>query len=248
MDQKNWRPIEEGKWIPMDKALVAALPKTRKYTLLEAAFSYQLDLSSDDREILSYRAYARIWGWALSKTINFIKNTHGTKTETPKDTHNTVKFKFIKPTEKSKEHTGKKSQVIPKNTPNKHNKEDINIKPIRDRNRSLPAMSFAEYSNAVTIDEKTKTTIDYFLQKYRTHRKEEHPRLKKNQWEAVIKNLFVCFDEKTVEKFSLSIDDLQLMIDRYFETAFRPGCNYSIIHFNNDPIKLRRMYETVNKR
>src|SRR4030042_5422124 len=252
LNSMKWREMDKGNWVPMDKALVDALPTKRPYTLLEAVFSYQVDLSSS--EIKSYRGYAKIWCWSLTKTVYFLKNAQSTKTEAAKDTHNTVKFSFIKPSEKSKEHSGDNSQTHPEDTPNKHNKKDINTKPIRDTYRPIlkdignnphtgKEMSFAEYLQTTTIEDKTKTVIEFYLKAYRTHMKKEHPRLKRNQWIAVIRTLFVCIDEKKGEHFDLSIDDLQRMIDRYFTTKFQQGCNYSIIHFNLNPIKLRRRHE-----
>ena len=243
--------MNEGNWIAMDKALLDALPKKRQYTLIEAAFSHQVDLFSGKTK--SYRGYAKIWGWSVTKTVYFLKNAQSTKTETAKDTHNTVKFRFIKPPDKSKEHAGKKARITAENTPNKHNKDNINTKPIRDGLKSIgntpntgKAMSLSEYSKITPVDHMTKTAIEYFLSAYRTHRKEEHPNLKGGQWKTVIRMLFTCLDEKTGEGFDLSLDELQRMIDKYFTTDFRQGCNYSIIHFNNNGIKIRRMYETTN--
>ncbi|MBI5741356.1 MAG: hypothetical protein HZA16_11650 [Nitrospirae bacterium] len=62
--------MKEGNWIPMDKSLVAALPKTRPYTLIEAAFSYQLDLNNGT--VKAFREYERVWGWSFKKVMNFI--------------------------------------------------------------------------------------------------------------------------------------------------------------------------------
>lgn len=238
----------------MDKALLAALPTSRPYTLIEAAFSYQVDLFSGRTK--SRRGYAKIWGWSLTKTIYFLKNTQSTKTESPKDTHNTVKFRFIEPVPESKRRSGNKAQYKAENTPNKHNKDNINTKPIRDtfglivkgigssRNAGK-AMSFAEYSKTIRVDESTNAAIEYYISAYRIHRNEDHPKLKEHQWQGVIRRVFRCYDEKTGERFDLSPDEVKRMMDRYFTTDFQQGCNYSIIHFNNDRIKIRRMYEVA---
>jgi hypothetical protein len=87
--------MDKGNWIPMDKSLTAALPVKRPYTLIEAVFSYQVDM--DNGTIRGFRDYARIWGWSLNKAIGFIRDKQGTKTEQARDTHGTVKFRFINP-------------------------------------------------------------------------------------------------------------------------------------------------------
>lgn len=87
----------------MDKSLTKALPRKRPYTLIEAVFSYQVDM--DNGTIKTFREYARIWGWSKNKVIGFIRNEQGTKTDQPKDTHGTVKFRFVKPRQRSKGQT-----------------------------------------------------------------------------------------------------------------------------------------------
>jgi hypothetical protein len=85
--------MQKGNWMPIDKDLVNALPKKRPYTLLEAAFSYQLDL--DNTTVKGFRDYERLWQWSYSKTANFIKNQQGTKTEEAMNTKGLIKFRFI---------------------------------------------------------------------------------------------------------------------------------------------------------
>lgn len=93
----------------MDKALAAALPRKRPYTLIEAAFSYQLDLNNG--KCRSFRAYSRIWGWTLKKVIGFIRNTQGTKTEQARNTQETVKFSWVNLLQGSRIQAGDKQET-----------------------------------------------------------------------------------------------------------------------------------------
>jgi hypothetical protein len=111
----------------MDLSLVSALPRKRPYTLIEAVFSYQVDIFHGTKK--GYREYARIWGWSLKKTFGFIRNEQGTKTEQARNTQETVKFKFIKLSEDSKKQAGDKQETNREqagNTTNK-NKKDKHI-------------------------------------------------------------------------------------------------------------------------
>jgi hypothetical protein len=110
---------------------------------------------------------------------------------------------------------------------------------------SIP-LSFKEYKETTPLNADTIEVIEYFLEQYKRCQGEKHPNLKPQQWERVVATLFFCHDDALDGKsFDLDVETLQIMIDRYFETAFQEGCNYSIIHFNNSEIKLRRLYEVA---
>lgn len=107
------------------------------------------------------------------------------------------------------------------------------------------ALSFKEYKKKYPINEETIEGIQYFLKKFKRHRFEEHPNLKPWQWDAVVKTLFLSYDENLQKFDDLDLDSLKAMINKYFIIEFQDGCNYSIIHFNNDGVKVRRMYEVA---
>ena len=66
--------MRDGGWIPMDKHLSRYLPKTRKYTKIEAAFSVQLDIDRDAD--VSVQGYAELWDWNRGTVQRFLKG-HG---------------------------------------------------------------------------------------------------------------------------------------------------------------------------
>ena len=99
------------------------------------------------------------------------------------------------------------------------------------------AISFKEYCKRCPVKESEEAeVIKYFLNAYKKSIGVEHPRLKPEQWRSVVDS--ILFDD-------FSLDALEAMIDKYFETNFQEGCNYSILHFNNDGVKMRRMYEVA---
>lgn len=83
----------------MDKSLVMALPKKRPYSLVEAVFSYQVDL--DKSTVKSEREYARIWNWSRSKVRATLRTN---KVTTPDATKRPVEFRFIEQLRENKDH------------------------------------------------------------------------------------------------------------------------------------------------
>ncbi|MCK5506279.1 MAG: hypothetical protein KAJ10_14030 [Thermodesulfovibrionia bacterium] len=108
-DQYNTR-YQDGNWVPIDKTLLKALPKSRKYEPVEAVLSYQVDVNNNT--VQSYRAYSRIWGWSVNRVINFIKNKRVTVSEHPKNTRETVKFRIFGESGRSKRHLNDKGKAI----------------------------------------------------------------------------------------------------------------------------------------
>jgi len=105
-----------------------------------------------------------------------------------------------------------------------------------------PFISFNEYRQRYPVDEDKAGGITYFLTAYRKHRGSDHPNLNPEQWKSVVDTLLDVTDSQKKNK-SLTLDELKELIDRYFEIVFRDGSNYSILHFNNPGVKMRRYYE-----
>lgn len=94
----------------------------------------------------------------------------------------------------------------------------------------------------ITIDRDVIDSVQFFLNEYKKHIGKDHPLLKLAQWQAVINTIFVCEDEEG-RYFDIESEILQSMIEGYFKIDFQEGCNYSILHFNSDGVKIRRMFE-----
>jgi len=58
--------------VKLDKSLIYSLPKNRTYTMLEAMFSYSVDI--DNGNIGSLNGYAKLWGWSRWKVKKFIED------------------------------------------------------------------------------------------------------------------------------------------------------------------------------
>jgi hypothetical protein len=76
--------MKSGGWIPLDKGLVAELPKDRPYTNIEAVFSMQLDYDNDNEITVS--GYADLWQWSRAKVRRFMEKM-GIKLRYPEDTN-----------------------------------------------------------------------------------------------------------------------------------------------------------------
>jgi hypothetical protein len=64
----------QGLWVPVHKGFREFLPKNRKYTEMEAAFSVQLDFTEDNT--VTVAGYASQWGWSRDKVKGFLAR-HG---------------------------------------------------------------------------------------------------------------------------------------------------------------------------
>ena len=62
--------MQLGNWVPIDKRLVKFLPKSRKYTEMEAAFSLSIDY--DNQNNVTVSGYSKLWGWSRTKVNNFL--------------------------------------------------------------------------------------------------------------------------------------------------------------------------------
>ena len=84
----------------------------------------------------------------------------------------------------------------------------------------------------------TVEVVTYYLDYYYDVYGIEHPRLKDEQWQRVVNNLF------SVDEYDLSEMDLKNMIEQHFKTEY-DNCDYNILHFISDGVMLNRMYEVA---
>lgn len=62
--------MKDGNWIALHKELVHFLPHGRPYTLLEAMFSYTIDV--DNGKVGTISGYSKLWTWDRKKVRKFI--------------------------------------------------------------------------------------------------------------------------------------------------------------------------------
>lgn len=111
------------------------------------------------------------------------------------------------------------------------------------------SLSFLEYKNEFSIREDAIEAIEHYLSLYRQYVGKEHPRLKEAQWDRVVEDLFYVVNEDTGQGFDLDLDlddsILMDMMDQHFNTTYK-NCDYNILHFMIDSIRIRRMYEVAS--
>ncbi len=131
--------MDKGNWVPMDKTLVAALPKRRPYSLIEAVFSYQVDL--DKGTVKGERAYSRIWSWSRTRVRAFLyqqKTTHDTSKRP-------LQFRFVqqlqRPKDQQQNHHPDQEKTTTNNpnpsNPNPSKEKDKGTRPSGTRSTSL---------------------------------------------------------------------------------------------------------------
>lgn len=113
------------------------------------------------------------------------------------------------------------------------------------KEKTSVSLSYAQFKKRNEVEEDKDEGIGYFLKKYKLHMGTNHPNLTPKQWERIIDSLFCCYDEHYEKSFDIGLEHLKAMIDKYFTVKFKAGCNYSLIHFNNSGVKIRRMFEVA---
>lgn len=63
--------MKNGNWIALHKELRYFLPSGGEYTILEAMFSYTLDVDNGKEGTIS--GYSKLWGWSRTKVRKFIE-------------------------------------------------------------------------------------------------------------------------------------------------------------------------------
>jgi hypothetical protein len=63
--------MKDGNWIALHKELRYFLPSGREYTILEAMFSYTIDIDNGRDGTVS--GYSKLWGWSRTKVRKFIE-------------------------------------------------------------------------------------------------------------------------------------------------------------------------------
>ncbi len=103
-------------------------------------------------------------------------------------------------------------------------------------------LSYEEFSEEYEVDEEADEVIRYFLQKRKGYALPEYRKARPETWSRLCRTLF-CADDHFTVSHDFDADTMILLIDKYFQTRFWRGCDYSIFHFNSPGVKMRRMYE-----
>ena len=64
--------MKNGNWVPMSKAYIKFLPKSREYTKLEAGFSVQVDY--DCNNTVTVAGYSALWMWSRKRVSKFLED------------------------------------------------------------------------------------------------------------------------------------------------------------------------------
>ena len=107
----------------------------------------------------------------------------------------------------------------------KSNKGTLERTSVRDRTYTFPTF--------LSLDADVAHAIQYYRRKYQDYRKDEHPNLKREQWERVV---------DTFTSRALPANSWREIIDRHFVTDY-DDCDYNILHFITEGVLKHRMYE-----
>jgi len=145
-------------------------------------------------------------------------------------------------TEKTKERNCENKVSLTETTTETTSKttlKDIRVLPGATRNSPI---SYDEY-NFTSADK--KEIVAYYIKTYSNYMNKQHPKLKPSQWKRVDSGLESIYNKEIDVSFdSPEVDEWKQMIDKHFETEYE-NCDYNILHFITDGVKIKRMYETI---
>lgn len=118
----------------------------------------------------------------------------------------------------------------------KNTLKDIRVLPGATRDSPI---SCDEYN--FTSDDK-KEIVSYYMEMYEHHTGQSHPKLKPSQWERVDDGLNKIDNVELGMEYIPDVNVWKDVIDQHFATNYN-SCDYNILHFIEDGIKVRRMYE-----
>jgi biotin operon repressor len=98
--------------------------------------------------------------------------------------------------------------------------------------------------NTVPLRDDIAEAIQYYMDAYQARFGKPHPPLRGEQWAELVDSLPWCGEDEYSRDYDLDGDGLIAMIDQHFDTEYTGECDYNILHFNSNGIKLRRMFET----
>lgn len=108
--------------------------------------------------------------------------------------------------------------------------------------RQIINKCFCELKKPAWSAEEYYTVIKYFLVSYERFTGRQHYRLSNNNLLRIMELLPYADNENGITE-EYAPQDYFLMIDKYFMTNFKSGCDRSIYHFLSDNVRLNRFYE-----
>lgn len=124
---------------------------------------------------------------------------------------------------------------------------------VSNENNSWP-LSFKDYlKTSLAIDvisnhdvKDVVEAIKYFLHAYKEYRGEEHPKLKPEQWYEYTLAMSSFYDPDIgSDRGESSLDELKIMIEKYFQKQYQDGCDYRLAHFVSPGVFKNLFYENV---
>ena len=124
-------------------------------------------------------------------------------------------------------------------TTSKTTLKDTRESPRATRDRATPYYEFD------FTDNDKNEIVSYYMEAYKRCIQQPHPKLKPSQWKRVDSGLESIYNKEIDVSFdSPEVDEWKQMIDKHFETEYA-DCDYNILHFITDGVKIKRMYETI---
>ncbi|MGG4156885.1 MULTISPECIES: hypothetical protein [Bacteria] len=131
----------------------------------------------------------------------------------------------------------------------KENNTKNNLKD-REQNSVIARYSFSDYKNSLNIQElmpyqkEQLEALIVFVNGHEEHMEKEHPKLTMAQWNKALDAMLYVANAIGNDN-DLTVSDEEEMINSYFQTEFKQGCNYSVLHYISGDLRSVRFYDAV---
>lgn len=93
-------------------------------------------------------------------------------------------------------------------------------------------------------NEEAVEAIEYFIESWESIFRKKHKALMPDEWEGIVNTILSVLDpDYGSAGDDIGLEESRVMMDRYFQTCFKRGCDYSILHYNSPGVKSKRFYE-----
>ncbi|APH07200.1 hypothetical protein [Bacillus weihaiensis] len=122
----------------------------------------------------------------------------------------------------------------------------------RGQNSVADRIDFSAYVMILDDDDFTQLNRDQlealadFVSLYEEYRGERHPKLTFEQWEKSREEMLYVVDNSMGKDFDLDLEDEVDLMRSYFETDYKEGCNYSILHYISGDLRAIRYYDVIH--
>lgn len=126
-----------------------------------------------------------------------------------------------------------------------NNKRQRGQNSVADRVDFSVYVMFLDDSDFTAVRRDQLEALANFVSLYESFRGKRHPKLTYEQWDKAREEMLYVADG-IGNDFDLGVDDEEEMMTSYFETEYKDGCDYSVLHYISGNLRSIRYYDVIH--